>query len=72
MGDGNDEEAVASIRDTGQGIIPRSERGQETEETTRLESVGVSCAGTIVIKIGNPEQQEADVEEEEQEEEGYG
>lgn len=72
MSDGDDEEAVASIGDTCEGIVPGSESSQETEETTGLLDVGVGVAVRTTLQVGNTEQEEGQVQGEEQQEEGDG
>lgn len=69
VGHGNDEEAVAGVGDTGQGIVPRQERGKETEETSSLDDLLVGRA-IVVQEIAQSEHQEGKVQEEEQQEEG--
>jgi hypothetical protein len=71
VGNGDDEEAVAVISQTSQGVVPSGERSQETEETTSLDDGrGRGAIGTD--QVANTQQQEGQVEEEEQQEEGNG
>lgn len=72
MGDGEDEEAVAVVRNTGEGVIPSCKCRQETEEATGLDDGGVGLALGVTVEITNTEEQEGEVQEEEQQEEGYG
>lgn len=72
VSDRDDEEAVASIGDTSEGIIPCRESSQETEETTGLLDVGVGVAVRTALQVGNTEQEEGQVQGEEQQEEGDG
>lgn len=72
MGDGEDEEAVAIVRNTGEGVIPSCKCRQETEEATGLDDGGVGLALGVTVEITNTEEQEGEVQEEEQQEEGYG
>jgi hypothetical protein len=58
VSDGDDEEAVAIIGDTSEGIVPGSESSQETEETTGLLDVGVGVAVRTALQVGNTEQEE--------------
>lgn len=71
MGDGDDEEAVAGVGDTGQGVVPGGEGGQETEETAGLLDLEV---GETVLgeQVGDTQEQEGQIQEEEQQEEGDG
>ena len=71
VGDRNDEEAVAGVGDTSQGVVPSCESSQETEHTTCLRDLGVGRVA-ISLQVGNTEQQEGDVQEEEEQEEGDG
>lgn len=72
MSDGDDEEAVASIGDTGEGIVPGGESSQETEETTGLLDVGVGVAVGTALQVCDTEQEEGQIQGEEQQEEGDG
>ena len=72
MSDGDDEEAVASIGDTSEGIVPGSESSQETEQTTGLLDVGVGVAVRTALQVGNTKQEEGQVQGEEEHEEGDG
>lgn len=72
VGDGKDEEAVAVVRNTGQGVVPGRERRHQTEETTGLDHGRVGHALVIALDVTNSEQQEGQVEEEEQQEERHG
>lgn len=67
-----DEEAVAVVGQTGEGVVPGGERGQETEETTGHEDGLVGLVVGVPLDVTDTEQEEAQVEEEEQQEEGDG
>lgn len=69
MDDGKDEEAVAVVGDTRKSVVPGSESGQETEQTTSLCDVAVG-GGTSTLQVGDTEQEEGQVQEEEEQEEG--
>lgn len=69
MDDGKDEEAVAVVGDTRKSVVPGSESGQETEQTTSLGDVAVG-GGTSTLQVGDTEQEEGQVQEEEEQEEG--
>lgn len=71
VGDRDDEEAVAVVGDTSQSIVPGGESGQETEKTTRLLDLGVD-ATVHGLQIGDTEEEEGQVQEEEEREEGDG
>lgn len=68
MGDRDDEEAVAGIGDTGKSVVPSGEGGEETEEATSLQDLGVGGA-VLGEQVGDTQKQEGQVQEEEQEEE---
>ena len=72
MGDGENEEAVAVVRNTGKGVVPSCKCCQETEEATGLDDGGVRLALGVAVDITNTEEQEGKVQEEKQQEEGYG
>jgi hypothetical protein len=72
VSNGDDEEAVASIGDTGQGVVPGSKGCQETEETTCLLDRDVDTSGGIGLQVGDTEEEEGQVQEEEEQEEGDG
>lgn len=72
VGDGDDEEAVAAVGNTGQGVVPGGKGSQETEETTGLDDRRVGLAVGVALEVTDTEQQEGDIEEEEQEEESHG
>lgn len=71
VGNRDDEEAVAGVGDTGQGVVPGSEGGQETEETAGLLDLEV---GETVLgaQVRDTEEQEGQIQEEEEQEEGDG
>lgn len=71
VGDGDDEEAVGAVQDTGQSVVPSSEGSQQTEETTSLLDLGVGGA-VHALEVGDTQQQEGQVQEEEEQEEGHG
>ena len=65
MSDGNDEERVAGIGDTGQSVVPGSECSEDTESTTGSETSDVS-----VLEVRDTKHEEGKIEGEEEEEEG--
>lgn len=71
VGDGNDEEAVAGVGNTGKGVVPGHESRQQTEQTTGLLDLEV---GETVLgqQVGDAEQEEGQVQEKEKQEEGDG
>lgn len=72
MSHGEDEEAVAVVRNTSQGVVPGRERRHQTEETTRLDHGRVGLALAVAVDVTDTEQQESQVKEEEQQEERHG
>lgn len=71
VGDGDDEEAVAAVQDTGHGVVPGGKGREETEEAAGLLDGGVGLA-VDAAQVGDAEQQEGQVQEEEEQEEGDG
>lgn len=72
VGNGDDEEAVAVVGKTSQGVVPGGKSCQETEETTCLLDLGVGVAGTIVVKVAETQEEEGQIQSEEQDEESNG
>jgi hypothetical protein len=72
VGDGDDEEAVAAVGNTGKGVVPSSKGSQKTEETTGLDDRRVGLASIITLDVTDTEKQEREVEEQEQQEESDG
>lgn len=70
MSNRDDEEAVAAVGNTGQGVVPSGECSQETEETTCLDDGGVGLASRVPLQVTNTKQQEGQVQEQEEAEEG--
>lgn len=70
MGHWDDEEAVAGVGNTGQGVVPGGESSQETEESTSLDNGRVRQALVVALDVSNSEQQEAKVQSQEEREEG--
>lgn len=64
------EEAIACIGDTSQGVVPRKERGKETEEASSHDDRLLGVAQLVMADVANSEQQEGNVQSEEQGEEG--
>jgi hypothetical protein len=71
VGNGNDEEAVAAVGNTGQGVVPGSEGCHETKETTGLDDGRVGLAGAVALDVADTEEEEGEIEEEEQQEESH-
>jgi hypothetical protein len=65
----NDEERVASICNTGKGVIPSGECGQNAECASRADAAGVGVA-TAVAEVADAKHEESHVKREEEEEEG--
>ena len=72
MGDGDDEEAVGVVGDTGEGVVPGGEGGEQAEEAAGLDDGRVGLALGVAVDVADTEQQEGQVEEEEEQEEGHG
>lgn len=70
VSDRHDEEAVAVVGQTGKSVVPGSEGGHETEETTSHEDRLVGGTGLVTLDVTDTEQQEGQVQEEEEGEEG--
>lgn len=60
MRDGDDEEAVARIRDTRQGIIPSEEGSKKPEVATSLDAAGIGAVG-IGFQVADTQQEEGHV-----------
>ena len=71
VSNGNDEEAVTVVGKTGEGIVPSGKCSKEAEETTSLLDGGVRII-TDGHQVGDSQQQEGQIQEEEQQEEGHG
>lgn len=67
----DNEEAVAGIRNTGQGIVPREEGSQQSKEATRLHDRGVGSS-TVMPEVADSQQQEGQIQREEKREERHG
>lgn len=72
MSNRDDEEAVAVVGQTGEGVVPGGEGGEETEETTSHKHGLVGLVLGVTLDVSDTEHEEAQVEEEEQREEGDG
>lgn len=72
MGDWNDEEGVAGVGNTSEGIVPSDERSKEAEDTTSLDESDVSSSSTVQDEVSDGQHEEGHVEEEEEQEEGDG
>lgn len=70
MGNGDDEEAVAVVGQTSQGVVPGGESSEETEESTSLLDATVGDTGIVVVDVSNTQQEEGQIQGEEQGEEG--
>lgn len=69
MSDGDDEEAVAGVGNTGQGVVPGGKGRQQTEEATGLNDRRVGLARVVALNVANSEQQEGQVQSQEEREE---
>lgn len=72
MDDRDNEEAVAVVGHTGEGVVPRGEGRQETEKTTSFDDGRVGLALGVAVHVTNTKQQEGDVKEKEDRTEGHG
>ena len=68
--DGDEEEGVTAVKDTGEGIVPRREGGEDAKVAASLDELGVGCAG-VAVKVSDGEHEEGEVEHKEEEEEGH-
>jgi hypothetical protein len=68
----DDEEAVASVGNTSEGVVPGSKGSKETKQTTGLLDWEVDLALGIALQVGDAEEQESQVQEEEEQEESDG
>lgn len=66
MGNRDNEEAVARVCNTGKGVVPSQESGEDTEATTGL------GAGRAWDEVAEGQEQEGQVKGEEEEEKGDG
>lgn len=62
---------VPVISNTGQGVVPRHEGGEEAPVATSLDE-GLPCHAVRVEEPSEAEEQEGHIQEEEQEEERHG
>jgi len=67
---GNDEERVASIGDTGQSVVPGSKCSKDAECATRFDAAGVGVTAGVA-EVADAEEEEGQVQSEEEEEEGH-
>lgn len=72
VSNGDDEEAVASIGDTSQGVIPGRKGRKQTKQTSSLLDVDIGLVVSATLQVGDTEKQESQVQEEEEEEESNG
>lgn len=66
------DEPIRVIGDTSQCIIPREERSQDSEKTSRLLDFGIRRAHRCAIEVGDTKEEECHIEGEEEGEEGDG
>ena len=72
MDDRNNKEAVAVIGQTSKSIIPREESTKEGEEPASLGELGVRHSHWVAQHVGNCEEENGEVDEEEEGEECEG
>lgn len=71
MGDGDNEEAVGVVRNTGERIVPGQECRKDTESASSLDAAFVGSAAAV-LEVANAEEEEGHVKGEEQQEESDG
>lgn len=71
MSNRNDEEAVAGIGNTGQGIVPGQESSEKSKEASCLDDAG-GWGAVSANKVADTEQEEGHVQAEEEGEECHG
>ena len=71
VSDRDNEEGVAAVSNTSQGIVPGEESGEETKDTTGLDE-GARWGCAVVLQVTDAKQKEGKVEGEEETEEGDG
>lgn len=71
MRDGDDEEAVAAVGNTGQSVVPSKEGGQQSKETASLDDFGVRRV-IHLDHVSDGQQQERDIQGQEEQEERHG
>lgn len=69
--DGNDEERITGVGDTGEGVVPGGEGSQDAERAASFDAARVGVAAGVA-EIANAQEQESQVQGEEEEEESYG
>lgn len=69
MGHRDDEEGVAAVCDTGQGVVPGNECSKNAKDATSLDAGSVGSSG-VVLQVSNAKHQECHVKSEEEGEEG--
>ncbi|OAX76899.1 hypothetical protein ACJ72_08808 [Emergomyces africanus] len=72
MLNGDDEEAVAGIGDTGQSIVPRQKRTNDSETTARLDERRVGRQLRCQEEVAKSKHQECQIESDEHETECHG
>lgn len=70
MGNRDGEEAVAALEETGHGVPPSDEGGDETEDTSGLDGSSVSVTSSVLLEVADGEEEEGDVEEDKEGAEG--
>lgn len=70
VGDWDDEEGVGTVGNTGEGIVPGDESGEDAKDTAGLDAGGVWCAGAV-LKVADSEHEEGQVQGEKEGEKGH-
>jgi hypothetical protein len=68
----NDKEAVAGVSNTGQGVVPGQESGEQCKESTSLDDALSRVAGRVADEVTDTKQQEGEIQREEEGEERDG
>ena len=70
MRHGDDEKAVAAVGNTGQGVVPGQEGGEQSKEAAGLDDAGFGLA-VVLDHVSDGQQQERNVQGEEEQEERH-
>lgn len=61
---------ITVVRDPSIGIIPRQKGRQDGKEPTSLDQIRVRLAARATVEVSNPQEENADVDDQEEREEG--
>lgn len=68
---GDEEERVAAVGNTGKSIVPGGECGEDTKSTTSSDASNVG-ASSIMLEVTDTQHEEGEIKSEEEEEKGNG